>query len=56
MALHGNDAFVSDVDLQKYRTIKFDYLSKRLSESGERICNLLFELIVDKKINGAIHI
>ena len=39
-----------------YRTVTFDYLSKRLSESADRIPALIFDLIVEKKINGAIHL
>lgn len=42
--------------VRPYKTVKFDYLSKRLSEPNDRISSMLFDLIVDKKINGAINL
>ena len=42
--------------IKPYKTITFEYLSKRLSEPKDRISDLLFELIVENKINGMIHL
>ena len=42
--------------MKPYKTITFEYLAKRLSESKERISELVFDLIVEKKLNGTIHI
>jgi hypothetical protein len=40
--------------LKSYKTIKFDYIARRLDLSEQFVEKMVFELIVDEKIRGRI--
>ena len=42
--------------VKPYQTVTFAYLSKRLSMKANEVAEVLFDLIVDKKVNGMIYL
>ena len=40
--------------IKPYRTIRLDYLSKRVKENNDSIIDILLALIAEEKVNGVI--
>ena len=42
--------------IKAYKTIKFDYIKRRINENDDTIINILFSLIAEDKIHGIINV